>query len=113
MACSNPVFQTGRPAGRPLQQQDALAALDELFTHSDGVSDRFLKEVQETGIELPAPPLRVVTITPGAGEAEFSMAEARRFAEETAQILPDLLKLDGIFFYLNSRITGAVSVPDR
>jgi len=90
----------------------ARLALDELFTHSDGLSDKFFSELASMGVCLPKPPIRVVNLAPGPGEAPFSMEDAVRFAEQMSVLLPELLPMDGVFFYINSRLQGVVSAPE-
>jgi AraC-like DNA-binding protein len=104
------VFHTGRAVDAALDHLAAREVLDELFTHSDGVSDPFFQELKAIGVVLPEPPVRVVTITPGPGEGRFSMADAARFSTAMANLLPDLVRNDGVFFYLNSCVQGVVHV---
>lgn len=113
MRVSECVFYTGSLPWRIQDRAAARDAADELFTHSDGVSERFLKELAELGVLLPRPPIRVVTITPGPGGAGFTMAEAVQFAAEMERKLPERVAADGLFYYINSRIQGVVSSADR
>lgn len=108
------IFYTGKLAGtavcRPMQ---AHAMLDEMFTHSDGLSKEFFQELYGLGIVLPEPTLRVISISPGPGESLFDMQNAREFIEDMCRMLPEHLELDGLFFYINSSMQGLVSVPDQ
>lgn len=113
MRVSQCVFYTGRESCHIPDRAAARDAVDELFTHSDGISEQFLKELDGLGVRLPRPPIRVVTITPGPGGVAFTLAEAERFAAEMAQILPQKLPADGLFYYINSRIQGIVSAGDQ
>ena len=112
MRVSQCVFYTGNLPGRIPDRAAARDAIDELFTHSDGVSEPFFQELAELGVLLPRPPVRVITITPGPGGAAFTMAEAERFAAEMEAALPQRLSVDGMFYYINSRIQGIVSAGE-
>lgn len=110
MQISDCIFYTGTNAGATLPSPGyARDVLDELFTHSDGVSPIFYEELLAQGLRIPKPPVRVVTIAPGLGEAPFSMRCAVTFAELVFERLPELLRQDGLFYYVNSRIQGVVS----
>ena len=87
--------------------------LDELFTHSDGMGESFFRDLADSGLCLPEAPLRVVTISPGMSEQPFDMNATRAFAGGCAAWMRDHLRMDGIFYYINSRIQGIVQVPDR
>jgi AraC-like DNA-binding protein len=106
---ANLVFHTGSAVDAPLEHLAAREMLDELFTHSDAVSDTFFQELRDAGVLLPAPPVRVVTITPGPGNGQFSMSDAAGFAGIAAHRLPELVRNNGIFFYRNSCIQGIVN----
>ncbi len=107
------VFHTGSEAGTPVRESEAREILDELFTHSDGVSDLFFEELRETGAILPTPPVRVVTIIPGAGPGRFSMEDARTFQRETTRLVPAFIQADGLFCYLQGALNGIVSAADQ
>lgn len=113
MELSQCIFVTG---GLNADMPDlALArdAIDELFTHSDGVSGPFFRELDQLGVPLPEPPVRVVSLTPSPSETPFTMASARNFAADMAEQLPKRLKADGLFYYVNSRVQGVVSTRNR
>lgn len=109
MLLSECIFYTGQISKNQPIPPGARDILDELFTHSDGVSERFLGELQAAGVNLPSPPLRVITITPGMGPDTFSIRHAEAFAEDMLHRLPQHLTADGIFYYINSRVQGIVS----
>ena len=114
MRLSECVFYTGQHVSCVFR--DAIAvreALDEMFTHSDGLSDHFYSQLTENGVDLPAPPLRVITISPGLSDTPFDMNAARTFAGHTTGWLQANLQANGLFYYINSRIQGIVHVPDR
>lgn len=110
MKLSQCIFTTGP---RPVSISDpvrAKNALDELFTHSDGVSEPFFAELEALGVRLPAPPLRVVSLVPGRSTEPFTLAAAERFAEDMREKLQSAISAQGIFYYVSGRIQGAVSV---
>lgn len=109
MTLSQCIFYTGSKNNIISDCARARDMLDELFTHSDGVSELFLTELQAVGIYLPKPPIRVITITPGVGKDAFSIQHAEAFAESMMEQLPKQLRTYGIFYYINSRIQGIVS----
>lgn len=109
MTLSQCIFYTGSKNNIISDCARARDMLDELFTHSDGVSELFLTELQSVGIYLPKPPIRVITITPGVGKETFSIQHAEAFAENMMDRLPKQLQAYGIFYYINSRIQGIVS----
>lgn len=112
MELSQCIFMTGRLSGEIQDPIRARDAVDELFTHSDGVSEQFLGELEQLDIRLPSPPIRAVTVTPGPKEGGFVMNRARSFAEEMAREIPQCLEEDGLFYYVGSRIQGIVTTGD-
>lgn len=112
MALAQCIFMTGGLTAVILDKISARDAADELFTHSDGVDDHFFEELNQLGIQLPASPFRVVTLTPGRSDRLFVMDDAKTFAAEMARELPAYLQADGLFYYVNSRIQGIVSTKD-
>ena len=110
MELSQCIFTTGpRTASFPNPIR-AKSALDELFTHSDGVSEPFFAELEDLGVRLPTPPLRVVSLVPGRSAEPFTLAAAERFAEDMREKLQSAISAQGIFYYVSGRIQGAVSV---
>lgn len=106
------IFMTGGLTAKIPDKVSARDAADELFTHSDSVDEHFFEELNRLGIQLPASPLRVVTLTPGRSDRLFVMDNAKTFAAEMAGALPAHLQADGLFYYVNSRIQGIVSAKD-
>lgn len=114
MEPSSCIFYTGARAGEAIRDYVlAHGMLDELFTHSDGLSQVFFQELRRLGILLPEPPFRVITISPGPGENRFEMKNAQEFISSMHRMLPEQLRLDGLFFYINSSMRGLVSVKGR
>ncbi len=112
MRVSECVFHTGAAADRTPALPEAREILDELFTHSDGISALFLQEAAQAGIVLPEPPVRVVTISPGPGSNAFSMASAEQFAGEMKDAVSKRISQDGVFFYIRSGLQGIVSIHE-
>lgn len=110
MELSQCIFTTGPKTASFPNPIRAKSALDELFTHSDGVSEPFFAELEDLGIRLPAPPLRVVSLVPGRSTEPFTLAAAERFAEDMREKLQSAISAQGIFYYVSGRIQGAVSV---
>ncbi len=110
MELSQCIFMTGPNSGLIPDPIRARSALDELFTHSEGVSAPFFAELEALGVQLPSPPLRVVSLVPGRGTEPFTLAAAERFAEDMKERLQAALFAPGIFYYVSGRIQGAVSV---
>lgn len=110
MELSQCIFTTGPKTASFPNPIRAKSALDELFTHSDGVSEPFFAEMEDLGIRLPAPPLRVVSLVPGRSTEPFTLAAAERFAEDMREKLQSAISAQGIFYYVSGRIQGAVSV---
>ena len=114
MKLSDCTFHTGSYAACSIPDTGcARDALDELFTHSDGVPLSFYDELSALGLRLPQPPIRAITITPGPGTMPFCMQSAHDFAAEMMQKLPKTVRLDGVFYYINSRVQGIVSCPEE
>lgn len=113
MELSQCIFFTGG-LGREIQNPVvARDALDELFTHSDGVSAPFFRELEQLGIRLPEPPIRVVSLTPGPVDVPFLLDGARAFAANMSLRLPRFVEAQGLFYYVNGRIQGIVSTPNQ
>lgn len=113
MKLSNCIFYTGHIPSEAMDLDLARDMLDELFTHSDGVAPQFYTELRRTGIQLPSPPFRLISLSPGANDPQFTMAVATDFAQEMMNYLPRFLSSDGLFFYGSGRVQGIVSINGR
>lgn len=109
MHLSQCIFNTGDITMTLEDSAYARDLLDELFTHSDGVSERFFKELEAAGLQLPQPPIRVILVTPAMGREPFSIHHAEEFAARMMESMPKYIQTPGLFFYINSRIQGIVS----
>lgn len=107
------IFYTGGLEAEIPNQVVARDAVDELFTHSDGVSAPFFQELKQLGIRLPEPPIRVVSLTPGPIEIPFLLDGARAFASDMRRLLPSFVEETGLFYYVNGRIQGIVSTKNQ
>lgn len=110
MKLSDCIFYTGHIPACSFDYDYARDMIDELFTHSDGVSKAFYEELQSVGIQLPRPPFRLVSLSPGADEPQFTMGVAVDFAQEMMEKIPQFITADGLFFYGNARVQGIVSI---
>ncbi len=109
MRLSECIFYTGTEKRTFSDYVRARDMVDELFTHSDGLSELYLAELQAVGVDLPKPPIRVITITPAMGTETFSIQHAETFAKDMMDALPRYLRTHGLFYYINSRIQGVVA----
>lgn len=112
MELSTCIFTTGTRSTAFSSPAQARDAVDELFTHSDGISEPFLAELRALGIQLPPPPLRVVSLVPGRSSEPFTLSMAHDFAAEMKTKLQAALDAEGLFYYVSGRIQGVVSVTD-
>ena len=97
MELSECIFYTGGLEAEIPNPVVARDAIDELFTHSDGVSAPFFQELEQLGIRLPEPPIRVVSLTPGPIEIPFLLDGARAFAADMRRLLPTFVEETGLF----------------
>ena len=86
------IFYTGGLEAEIPNPVVARDAVDELFTHSDGVSAPFFQELKQLGIRLPEPPIRVVSLTPSPIEIPFLLDGARAFASDMRRLLPSFVE---------------------
>lgn len=96
MELSTCIFTTGTRSTAFSSPAQARDAVDELFTHSDGISEPFLAELRALGVQLPPPPLRVVSLVPGRSSEPFTLSMAHDFAAEMKMKLQAALDAEGI-----------------